>query len=192
MALLIKRYLALFLGFGVALNLAACGVGLPGTAGPSAPCSVTVSNQAADQFLRRIKSQSSVKGKTVTVTATSEEVSSLLNESVQQVKQNSPGVVIPIENPVVCFKNGQMSIFGTISPDGTHSVNALLTVAAAVSKGKAAFHVEKVEVGPITAPQTLGDAVSGLINDALNQSLDQIHLTEILIQNDQMTLKGTF
>jgi hypothetical protein len=192
MSILIKRCLALFIGFNVMLNLAACSMGLPSTAGPSAPCSVTVTNQAADRFLQRIKGQSRNQGKTVTLTVTSQEVSSLLNESIQQVKQNTPGVVIPIENPVVCFKNGQMSIFGTISPDGTHSINALLSVAAAVSNGKAAFHVEKVEVGPITAPQTLGDAVSGLINDALNQNLDQIHLTEILIQNDQMTLKGTF
>lgn len=187
-----KRYLALFIGFGVALNLAACGVGLPSTAGPSAPCSVTESNQAADAFLQRIKNQSSTQGKPVTVTATSQEVSSLLNEFIQQAKQNNPGMVIPIENPVVCFKNGQMSIFGTINLGGTQSINALLSVAAAVSNGKAAFRVEQVEVGPLTAPQTLGDAVSGLINDAVNQNLDQIHLTEILIQNDQMTLKGNF
>lgn len=192
MSVLIKRYLALFIGFSVAVNLAACSLGLPSTAGPNAPCSVTVSQQAADGFLQRIKSQSGNKGKTVTLTATSQEVSSLLIESIQQVKQNNPGLVIPIENPVVCFKNGQMSIFGAISPDGTHSINALLSVAAAVSKGKAAFHVEQVEVGPFTAPQTLGDVVSGLINDALNQNLDQIHLTQILIQNGQMTLKGTF
>lgn len=185
-----KHYLGLVIGFVVILSLAACG--LPNTAGPNAPCTVTNSQQAADRFLQRIQDQSSNKGKTVTITATSQEASSLLNQYIQQAKQNTPGMIIPIQNPIVCFKSGQMSIFGTITPDGTHSVNALLSVDAAVSNGKAAFRVAQVEVGPITAPQTLGDAVSGLINDALNQYLDQIHLTEILIQNDQMTLRGNF
>jgi hypothetical protein len=187
---LCKGFLSLFIGLSLALGLVACSLILPSTAGPTAPCSVTNSKQAADRLSQRIKQATQSKRQTITITATSEEISSLLNEFIEQSKQNSPGGFIPLENPVVCFKNGQMSIFGTIKLGGTNSINALLSIVAAVNNGKAAFRVVQVEVGSFSAPQGLGDAVSGLLNDALNQGLDRIHLTEIKIQDDQMTLSG--
>ncbi len=191
MASVLARLLTLFAGFGVAFSLVACGLGLPGTSGPTAPCAVTNSKQAADRFLQRIQGASAVAGKTITITATNQEISSVLDEFIQQAKQNTPGGIMPLENPVVCFKNGQMSVFGTINAGGTQSLNALLSVDAAVNNGKASFSVKQVEVGPFSVPPGLGDSVSGLINDALNQYLDQIHLTEISIGNNTITLQGT-
>jgi hypothetical protein len=192
MAHLLTRFAALLVGVGVAFSLVACGLALPGTAGPVAPCSVTNSKQAADAFLQRMQTLSANKGKPVTVTATDQEISSVLNEAIQQAQQNTPGGVVPLENPVVCFKNGQMTIFGTVNAAGMSSLNALLTVSASLNNGKASFMVDQVQVGPVSVPQGLGDAVSGLINEALSQSLDQIHLTRITIGNDRITLQGTF
>lgn len=186
------RIAALLAGLSLAFSLVACGLPLPGAAGPASPCSVTNSKQAADRFLQRIQAMSSTKGKTVTFTATDQEISSVLNQGIQQIKQNTPGGIMPLENPVVCFKKGQMTIFGTINAAGMSSVNALLRISAAVSNGKASFNVDQVEVGPVSVPQTLGDTISELIDQALNQSLAQIHLTEISIGNDQITLKGSF
>ncbi len=182
--------LSLFMGFSLTLALVACSQVLPGTAGPAAPCSITNSKQAADQVLQRIKRQTQVKGQTITITVTSQEISSLLNEFIVQAKQNSPGGFLPLENPVVCLKTDKMSVFGAIKPDATTSINALLSVDARVDKGKAVFRVEQIEVGPFSVPQGLGDAVSALIGEALNQNLGQLVLTEIKIQNDKMTLSG--
>ncbi len=183
--------LALLAGFVLAFTLASCSVALPGAGGPSAPCSVTVSKQAADRFIQRIQSQSTVKGKTVTLTATSQEISSLLDEFIQTAKQNTPGAIMPLEKPVVCFKNGQMSIFGIINPDGNHPINALLSVDAGVSNGKATFSVQQVDVGSFSLPSEVGSAISGLISEALNTSLAQLNLLRITIQENQISLTGT-
>lgn len=186
------RFLSLLVGFAVAMSLAACALALPGAAGPAAPCSVANSKQAADRFLQRLQTLSQTKGKVLTFTATDQEISSLLNEGIDQFKQNTPGAIVPLENPTVCFRNGQMTVFGTINPVGSASVNALLTIAVSISNGKASFKVQQVEVGPVSLPQGIGDAISSFINDALNQYLDQIHLTEITIGKDQITLRGSF
>lgn len=179
---------SLFIGLSLTLALVACGQFLPGTTGPTAPCSVANSKQVADQLMQRIKQQTQVKGQTVTITVTGQEISSLLNEFIVQAKQS--GGFVPLENPVVCLRTDKMSVFGTIKPDANTSINALLSIDASVDKGKAVFRVEQIEVGPFSVPQGLGDAVSGLIGEALNQNLGQFVLTEIKIQNDRMTLSG--
>ncbi|MBI3731887.1 MAG: hypothetical protein HY259_00265, partial [Chloroflexi bacterium] len=63
-----------FMFFGLSLILVACNFG---AAGPSAPCSVTVSKQAADRLIQKIRAEFGPPGKSITVKATDEEVSSL-------------------------------------------------------------------------------------------------------------------
>src|SRR5438477_8515788 len=93
-----------FVALALVLTLAGCNA--PGLS-PSAPCQVTISKQAADRMIQRIGQQVATRGKTVTVTASNEEVSSLMDQFLQQAKAQNPSDFIPLEHPVVCFQNGQ-------------------------------------------------------------------------------------
>src|SRR5512135_2956834 len=100
------RGLVLFLGAIVALGLAACGSPFGGIVGPSAPCAVTNSPEAANALLQRLASQSSAQGSTVTVTANNQEVTSLMSQYLHQAKEEQGDQAIPLQDPVICFKTG--------------------------------------------------------------------------------------
>lgn len=173
----------------LAILLTGCGLWRPSIAGPSAPCLVVNSKQAADRLLQRIDAATRTRGATVTVTATSQELTSLLNSFLDQAKSADPTGSIPIQNPIVCFKNGQMTLYGKISTMGVDSAG-LVSIAAFVGDGRANFKVERVELGPLSVPSGLGDVISGLINTVLNQNLNKILLTQVEIRGDQIVLSG--
>jgi len=186
-----QRFMTLMLPLAVAGMILACLPSVPfASGGPNAPCAVAISKQAADNFTKRIQQIKTSKGQTVTITVTSEELSSVLAQALEQAKQNDSSNAVPIENPVVCFQNGKMSVFATIKTDATSSINALISVRAAVSGGKVAFGVDQIQVGAFSLPKEIGDQVSSLLNNALNQNFEQINLLQISIGNGQMTLTG--
>jgi hypothetical protein len=169
--------------------LAGCGLWRPSIAGPAAPCSIVNSKQAADRLLQRIDAATKTRGATITITATSQELTSLLNSFLDEAKSTDPTASIPIENATICFKNGKMSLFGKINTLGVDSTG-LISIAAAVSNGRASFRVEQVELGPLSVPSGLGDIVSALISNVLNQNLAKIQLTQVDIRGDQIVLTG--
>ena len=175
--------------FLAALLLSLAGCNLP-SIGPSAPCQVTISKQAADRMVQRISQQVTTRGKTVTVTASNEEVSSVLDQFLQQAKLDNPTDFIPLDRPVVCFQNGKMSVFGGLQWGTNNPVDALITLSAAVKDGKPAFTVQQIQVGPVTVPADLSDELSQLVNRAVSQYLTQVTVTDIKLQNGQLTLTG--
>jgi hypothetical protein len=184
-----KSMLSILLGCSLSIILSACGLWQPTVSGPAAPCSVTISRQTADRLLQRIDAQTKTKGKAITITATSQEITSLLSEFIELAKQENPGTALALDKPVVCFANGKMSLFGQVNYMGVKST-ALVTLYAAVGNGRAAFRVERVDLGPVSVPQDLGVLMSALIDDVLNQNLKQVQLTEVRIEQDQITLSG--
>jgi uncharacterized protein YpmS len=186
-----QRVMITLITLAVAGMILACLPSVPfASGGPSAPCAVNISNQAADNFTKRIQQIKTSKGQAVTITVTSDELSSLLAQSLAAAKQSDPNIVVPIENPVICFQNGKMSVYAQVKTDATNTINALISVRAAVSGGRVAFGVDQIQVGSFSLPKEVGDQVSTLLNDALNQNLTQINLVEIKIGNGQMTLTG--
>jgi hypothetical protein len=175
--------------FLAALMLMAVSCNTP-SFGPTAPCQVTVSKQAADRMIQRIAQQVTARGKTITVTASNEEVSSVLDQFLQQAKINNPNDFIPLDHPVVCFQNGTMSIFGGVQWGANNPVDGIVTLSAAVKDGKPAFSVQQIQVGPVTVPSDLSDELSQLVNRAISQYLTQVTLTDIRLQNGQIALSG--
>jgi hypothetical protein len=158
--------------------------------GPSAPCQVTVSKQAADRMIQRIAQQAAVRGRTITVTASNEEVSSVMDQFLQQAKLNNPNDFIPLDRPVVCFQNGMMSVFGGVRWGANNPVDGLITLSAAVKDGKPAFTVQQIQVGPVSVPADLSDELSRVVNGAVSQYLTQVTLTDITLLNGQISLTG--
>ena len=175
--------------FMAALLVALAGCNLPNV-GPGAPCQVTISKQAADRMIQRIGQQATVRGKTVTLTASNEEVSSVLDQFLQQAKLDNPKDFIPLDHPVVCFQNGKMSVFGGLQWGANNPVDAIVTLSASVKDGKPAFSVQQIQVGPLTVPADLSDELSQLVNRAVSQYLTQVTLTDIKLQNGQLSLTG--
>ena len=183
------RYMNLHLTIMLAALLALVGCNMPNI-GPSAPCQVTISKQAADRMIQRMGQQATVRGKTITVTASNEEVSSVLDQFLQQAKLDNPKDFIPLDRPVVCFQNGKMSVFGGLQWGANNPVDGIITLSAAVKAGKPAFTVEQIQVGPVTVPADLSDELSQLVNRAVSQYLTQVTVTDIKLQNGQLSLTG--
>ncbi|MCA1554659.1 MAG: hypothetical protein LC737_09805 [Chloroflexi bacterium] len=169
------------------LSAAACSFGLPSA---SAPCSVTTSKQAADRLIQNIKTQSSKKNTTITITATSDEVSSLLAQALDQYKQNGQGNYIPLENAVVCFGDNKMTITGKVLLDKNNPLDALIVVTPAVTNGKADFTIDQIQLAGFPVPSEFNSQIAALINTALNQNLTSVTLSDIKIQNGQLSLTG--
>ncbi len=174
----------------LSLTLLSCNFNLPGSS-PLVSCSVAPSQQAADHLIQRIRAQNANSGKTVTISATSEEVSSLLVSFLNQAKQQNPQGVIPLDNPTVCFnQNGTMSVSGRLALDPNNPLDVLITARPNLNKGKVAFKIEQIQLGPISVPSELSSQLETYLNTALNQYLDQVTLTEIKISNGQISLTG--
>src|SRR5512142_646692 len=120
----------------LALAALACSLN-PGSviASPKAPCSVTTSDAAANALVARIAQAAQKSGQQVTITASSDEVSSLVAQGIAQAKAQNPGTALDIQNPVVCFTPGQMTLSGKLSTDTQTTVDALATITAGVSGG---------------------------------------------------------
>lgn len=175
----------------LSLSLLSCNFTLPGSA-PLASCSVATSQQAADRLIQRIRQQSANKGKTVTITATSEEVSSLIVSFLDEAKKQSPSGTIPLENPMVCFnQNGTMSITGKVALDPNTPLDAQIVARANVNNGKVAFKIEQLQLGPVSVPSQLSSQLETFLNNAINQNMDQVAVNDIKITNGQISLTGT-
>lgn len=183
------RGLVLFLGAIVVLGVAACSP-FGGIGGPSAPCAVTNSAEAADALVQRIASQSSAQGSTVTVTANNQEVTSLMSQYLHQAKEEEGGQAIPLQDPVICFKTGSMSVFGKINGWGINS-NALMNVTPIISGGRVNFQIQQIQLGPISAPPDMSTGISTLISNSFNRQFNRLNITEISLQENQMRLSGT-
>ncbi len=177
--------LALLLLAALACNLPSA----PIAGAPKSPCSVTPSKAAADQLVQRISSAAGTPGQQVTVTASSEEVSSLLVQSLAEA-QSSAGTNIKIDNPVVCFTSGRMTLTGKINRDN-QSVDGQVVVSAGADKGKVAVKVEELKLGPVPLPESVRDEIASQINDSLNQNLDHVTVSNITFDEGQMTITGT-
>ena len=172
---------------GLLVSLAAC-TG-PG-ASPQQPCTVTFSQQAANNLLQRIAQQAAVRGKPVTITATNDEVSSLLDQYLTKAKLDNPNDVIPLNHPTVCFQGGQMALYGAIQWGTNSTVDGLITLSASVSAGKPVFTVDQIQLGPVSVPPDLSNEVARVINQAVSEYVNQITLSDIKMQNGQLTLTG--
>jgi hypothetical protein len=180
--------------FQKAVMLLALGLALAGCNSPVAatvqPCKVNISSQAASQLIQRIASQAGIKGKTITISATNDEVSSLLGQYLEQYKAQHPTETIPISNPITCFQNGKMTIFGAVQWGAGNTVDGIITLGAVVSAGKPVFSVEQITLGPVSVPPDLSSTVSTLINDAVSQYTLLFTINQITMQNGTLTLSG--
>ena len=184
------KIVVLFLGSIMALGLAACGSPFGAIGGPSAPCAVTNSPEAANALLQRIASQSSARGSAITVTANNQEVTSLMSMYLQQAKQQEGDQAIPLQDAVVCFKTGSMTVFGKINGWGINS-NALITVTPVIGGGQTNFQIQQIQLGPISAPPDMSTGISTLISNSFNRQFSRLNVTEISLQDNQMRVNGT-
>jgi hypothetical protein len=182
--------LVLFLVPVMALGLAACSSPFSVIGGPSAPCAVTNSPEAANALLQRIASQSSASGSAVTVTANNQEVTSLMNQYLEQAKQQEGDQAIPLQDAVICFKTGSMTVFGKINGWGINS-NALITVTPVISGGQTNFQIQQIQLGPISAPPDMSTGISTLISNSFNRQFSRLNVAEISLQENQMRVSGT-
>ncbi len=173
------------------LALAAAACSLP-SLNPQAPCSVTRSPELANQLVQRISSSAAQpQGGPVTIKASNDEVSSLLEQSIQQGKQQNPQNTIDIANPVVCFSPGQMQIFGNVRPEPNVAVDALVTLTSQLQDGRLDITVQSVQVGPVPLPDQARQRIQDQVNNSLNQYLQYLNLTQVQFDQGQMTLTGT-
>lgn len=184
-----RNFYAYAVTAALALTLALVGCNAPSVS-PSAPCQVTISQQAANRMFQRIGQQVSTRGKTITVTASNEEVSSVMDAFLQQTKANNPSDFIPLDHPIVCFQNGSMTVFGGLQWGKDNPVDGIVTLSATVKDGKPVFTVQQIQVGPVSVPADLSDELAKVFNSALSQYLTQVTVTDIKLQNGQIALTG--
>ncbi|MBI5876404.1 MAG: hypothetical protein HZB53_02035 [Chloroflexi bacterium] len=165
------------------LALTAC------NAGPVAPCQVAVSKQAADQFVQRA-AQAFTGGKSATLTASNDEVSSLLSLYLDDFKKRNPEDFIPISNAIVCFDSGKADLFGQIEWGKGNPVAALITLSAAASGGKPVFTVSQIQLGPVPVPADLNAQLTRTINRTIAAYLDRITIAEIKLSPGQFSITG--
>lgn len=180
-----KRIVVLMLV--AALSMVACN----GRAlGPSAPCQVTISSQAANRVIQRAAQQGLVRGKPITVTATNEEASSLLMEYLSEAKKQNPNDFIPIDNPIVCFQDGKAQLFGTVQWGANNPLDALIALRATLKNGKPTVTIEQIQLGPVAVPPDLSDELTRMINRMVAQYLGPVTVSEITMQSGKITLTG--
>lgn len=165
------------------LALTAC------SAGPVAPCQVTTSRQAADQLVQRAV-QAFASGQNATLTASNDEVSSLLALYLDDIKQRNPEDFIPVNDVIVCFDSGKANLYGHFEWGRGNAVAALITLSASVSGGKPVFTVSQIQLGPVPVPGDLNAQLTRTINRAVSQYLNRITLTDINFKSGQVTITG--
>jgi hypothetical protein len=155
------------------------------------PCKVNISTQSATALIQRIASQAGVKGKTITISATNDEVSSLLGQYLEQYKAQHPTENIPISSPITCFQNGKMTMYGAVQWSAGNTVDGVITMGAVATNGKPVFTVEQIQLGPVTVPPDLANTVSLMINDSISQYTALFTINQITMQNGTLTLSGS-
>lgn len=165
------------------LALTAC------SAGPVAPCQVTTSRQAADQLVQRAV-QTFASGQSATLTASNNEVSSLLTLYLDDFKQRNSEEFIPINDAIVCFDNGKATLFGHFEWGRGNPVAALVTLTATVAGGKPVFAVTQIQLGPVPVPGDLNAQLTRTINRTVTQYLNRITLTDIKLTSGQVAITG--
>src|SRR5438105_2549610 len=156
----------ILLAMALCVGIVACQ--LPG-ATASVPCKVTITSQAASQLIQRIASQAGARGNSITITATNDEVSSLLGQYLVQLKADNPNDLIPLSNPIACFADGKLTLYGAVQWGANNNVDGIITLGAAAVGGVPVFKVEQIQLGPVSVPPELSDELSKLINRAISQ-----------------------
>jgi len=177
------RKLSLVLALAALLALTAC------NAGPTAPCQASVSRALSDQLIQRA-AQAFAGGKSATLTASNDEVSSLVSVYLDEFKKSNPEEFIPINDAIVCFDNGKASLFGHVEWGKGNPVAALITLTASVSGNKPSFTVEQIQLGPVPVPADLNAQLTRTVNRAVGQYLGRITLSDIKFVPGQVAITG--
>jgi hypothetical protein len=99
-----------------------------------------------------------------------------------------------LRSPQVFLRDNTIQIYG-LTEQGVFRASALLTVSPILNPdGTVEFELTQAEIGPILAPDTLKDAASTLITEALTGPVGTIatgiRVTSIEIEDGQMTIVG--
>ncbi len=126
----------------------------------------------------------------VTITITEQE----LNSYLQTQWDSSQSGDQTIQNPQVHLTDGKAEVFGKVTM-GSISADAVATIVPSVDpNGKPKLTVTSIYVGPVPVPDALvsqaNDQVSGLLEDYLSSSGQNITVKDITVTEGKMTITG--
>jgi len=115
-----------------------------------------------------------------------------LTEYARQELSSQPDAIL--QDPEVRLHDGVIEIFGQVE-QGIVSGKARLTLTPTIDEdGKPNLELTSANLGPVPLPQSVLDRFSGIINqmiiDGIESEAPGLRLTEILVTEGKMTVRG--
>ena len=181
-----------FLQAIVVLMLAAIACNFPASSAPqrpptSAPMTTEQVQELATQVVATLANPN--PSGDVTITITEQELNSYL-----QTQWDSQSGDQTIHDPQIHLTDGKVEVFGKVAM-GSINADAVATIVPSVNpNGKPILTITSIYVGPVPVPDALvsqaNDQVSGLLEDYLSSSGQDITVKDITVTEGKMTITG--
>ncbi len=162
-----SRTLAIAIAVAVAAEACCCCTAL---GGPEPPYPIHPSQEAIDEFNARLEHSNPTEGDDglvyFSIYLTEDEATSLIVDKLQERSES-----LPIEQPQIHFRDGQIEVYLTFMISDQFPLPAKVALSPASAAEGITLTLSEIVLGPLPLPGSivgsLGDMVSDMVSDAL-------------------------
>jgi hypothetical protein len=179
----------------LAAAVLACNMPGPRLGGPEAPADAPQpSDDALESFNDKWRDLNlATPDGPFSVTFTEAELTSAFAEAITE--QQTQGEDVPISDPHVVLEDGQIYLYAQVELDVTKASGLIIAVPSINSQGLVEITITSAEFGPVDVDPLMLDDLASEIERAVNEPIlaspFAISLTQVTIQNGEMTILGT-
>ena len=183
-----SRTLALAVALVVAAEACCCCTEL---GGPEPPYPIVASQEAIDAFEQRLKQPHSSEGEDgfayFSIYMTEQEATSLLVHQLESQELPSP-----VEQPQIHFRGGRIEVYLTVRIGEQFPLPVMVAISPGASGGEITLTLDELIAGPLPVPEAilggLGEMINEFLGDALADSLDEVTVTDIEVNDGRLVL----
>jgi hypothetical protein len=179
----------------LAAAVLACNMPGPRIGGPETPIDAPqASDDALESFNEKWRDLNlATPDGPFSVTFTEVELTSAFSEAITE--QQAQGEDVPISDPHVVLDDGQIYLYTQVELDVTQASGLIIAVPSINLQGLVEITIISAEFGPVDVDPSLLDDLASEIERAVNEPIlaspFTITLTQITVQDGEMTIMGT-
>ncbi len=180
-----SRVLALAIALSVAVQACCCCANLLG--GPQPPYTITHSEETVQRLQERVGAMETDENGNFSLTISEEEMTALAAQALDEMEDGPP-----ISGLQVFFRNNRVELYMTIHLSDSFSLPGMVAFTIDAQEGDFAVTIEEMLVGPLPLPESITEATTETLNDALAKGVSDedgnVLITDVQIGDKEMTI----
>jgi uncharacterized protein YpmS len=157
--------------------------------GPRPPYTINYSEETLQRLQEQVNAIETDTNGNFSITVSEEEMTALAAQVLDEMEDGPP-----ISDLQVFFRNDRVELYMTIRLSSSFSLPGMLAFIIDAQDGEFAVTIEEMMVGPLPLPESITDAMTKALNEALTEGVpgdeNKVSITDVQIGDKEMTVYG--